>query len=49
MDKKNKETYLAKIILIGNATVGKTAILQRYTTGKFDFNMLATIGVDFKT
>ncbi|MFX1477153.1 MAG: GTP-binding protein, partial [Promethearchaeota archaeon] len=29
--------------------VGKTSLIRRYATGKFDKSTLSTIGVDFET
>jgi len=50
MDSKSSEyDYLAKIILVGNAGVGKTHILQRYDAGKLPQNKPPTIGVEFAT
>ena len=36
-----------KIIIIGDASVGKTAILQRFIHNKFKSEYLCTIGVDY--
>jgi hypothetical protein len=33
--------------MVGEASVGKTAIATRYVDQKFDHSMTATIGVDF--
>eukprot|EP00477_Mikrocytos_mackini_P000045 GAHX01000045.1.p1 GENE.GAHX01000045.1~~GAHX01000045.1.p1 ORF type:complete len:224 (+),score=44.45 GAHX01000045.1:48-674(+) len=41
--------YMFKIIIIGNSGVGKTSILNRYSTKKFDVNFISTVGIDFKT
>ncbi len=38
-----------KIIVAGAKNVGKTSLIRRYVNGTFDFNCLATIGVDFMT
>ena len=40
--------YLFKILLIGDAAVGKSSILLRYTENKFPDNYMATIGIDFR-
>ena len=39
--------YLFKIVLIGDAGVGKTSIVRRYTDGIFTSAGIPTIGVDF--
>ncbi|XP_076446199.1 ras-related protein Rab-30-like [Babylonia areolata] len=39
--------YLFKVVLIGNAGVGKTCLVSRYTKGFFPPGQMATIGVDF--
>jgi small GTP-binding protein len=38
-----------KIIIAGQKGVGKTSLIRRYATGKFDTSTLSTIGVDFET
>ncbi|CCI40920.1 unnamed protein product [Albugo candida] len=40
--------HLFKILLIGDAGVGKSSMLLRFTDDKFDGNLQSTIGVDFK-
>jgi len=40
--------YLFKILLIGDASVGKSSLLLRYTDDKFPENYMATIGIDFR-
>jgi len=37
-----------KILIIGESGVGKSSLLLRFTDDKFDQQMAATIGVDFK-
>ncbi|KAL4230870.1 Ras-related protein Rab-30 [Mactra antiquata] len=39
--------YLFKIVLIGEAGVGKTCLVRRFTQGLFPPGQAATIGVDF--
>ena len=38
--------YHFKVILVGNAGVGKTAMIRRFTRGFFPFQEAPTIGVD---
>jgi small GTP-binding protein len=35
-----------KVILIGDASVGKSSIARRQANGVFDFKMMSTVGVD---
>ena len=37
----------SQLLIIGDSTVGKTSILSRYTSGQFNPNYLATVGLDF--
>lgn len=39
--------FLFKIVLIGDCSVGKTKIVQRFKTGNFTESHANTIGVDF--
>jgi Ras-related protein Rab-6A len=36
-----------KIILLGDASVGKTSLARRQSCGSFDFRMMPTVGVDY--
>lgn len=36
-----------KVIVVGDAGVGKTSLARRYCTGQFDHNYVFTLGVDF--
>ena len=47
MNYKKKEDLTFKIITLGNAGVGKTSIIKRYSYGIFDNNSLPTIGFEF--
>jgi hypothetical protein len=40
--------YVFKVLMIGDAGVGKSSILQQFTDGFFNDNLQSTIGVDFK-
>lgn len=37
-----------KVLLIGDSGVGKSSLMLSFTTGAFDENISATIGIDFK-
>ena len=38
--------YLFKVLIIGDASVGKSSILLRFTDDSFDEHIQSTIGVD---
>ena len=40
--------HIFKILLIGDAGVGKSSILLRFTDDAFEEHLASTIGVDFK-
>ena len=40
--------HIFKVLLIGDAGVGKSSILLRFTDGVFEEQMSSTIGVDFR-
>ena len=44
---EKKITYTLKIVLAGAAAVGKTSIIQRFITHKFESSYKATFSVDF--
>ena len=44
-----KECYKLKIIIIGDQSVGKTNIINRYVKGEFSKDYMITIGMDFLT
>ena len=44
--KEKQEKKLFKIITLGDSGVGKTCILRRFVTGKFDKNTLSMIGFE---
>jgi Ras-related protein Rab-1A len=48
MDDDKEYDYLFKILLIGDAAVGKSSILLKYTEGVFNTNYMSTIGIDFR-
>ena len=43
----NKEDYKVKLIIVGDSGVGKTNLITRFASDKFDKNSKATIGVEF--
>ena len=43
----DKKCYVVKIIVIGNQSVGKTNIINRYVKGEFTQDYNITIGMDF--
>jgi small GTP-binding protein len=43
------KNYIFKILVSGNASVGKTSLLRRYVDGMFDESSLMTVGADFYT
>ena len=47
MESGEETVYLFKIIIIGDAGVGKTNILTRYTKNEFDAIAKPTVGVEF--
>lgn len=38
-----------KIVILGNAAVGKTCLMERYISGRFSTSYKTTIGADFST
>ena len=45
---KDKYDHLLKILMIGDTSVGKSALMKRFAEDSFCENMNTTIGVDFK-
>ena len=39
---------MIKVLLLGDSGVGKTCVINKFTTDQFSPNHLATIAVDFK-
>ena len=47
MSNDGEYDYLFKILMIGNASVGKNSIIFRFTENVWDENFVPKIGVDF--
>lgn len=46
----NERTYYSfKVILIGDRSVGKTSVIQRFVKNTFENNQIATVNMDLKT
>lgn len=45
----SRKRTLVKLIVLGDSSVGKTSLLDRYVNGKFSLSYKATIGADFLT
>ena len=46
---KREHDRMAKVLVIGDGGVGKTAMISRFTDDRFEISYTATIGVDFKS
>ncbi|KAK2492990.1 ras-related protein Rab-43 [Manis pentadactyla] len=46
-DPDEQYDFLFKLVLVGDASVGKTCVVQRFKTGSFSERQGSTIGVDF--
>jgi len=44
-----QKKMLLKVVILGDASVGKTSLMYRYVNQKFDASYKATIGADFLT
>jgi len=42
-------THVYKIVLVGDAGVGKTHIINRYVKGSLPHAIIPTIGIEFAT
>ena len=43
----NEDDITFKIITLGDSGVGKTSIINKYITGKYDPNSISTLGINF--
>ena len=48
-NKSETHTHLYKIVLVGDAGVGKTHIINRYVKGQIPHTIIPTIGIEFAT
>lgn len=47
-DKDKKNNLTAKILILGDSSVGKSSLLMRFTEGVFSANLATTVGIDYK-
>ena len=47
-DQSKSDPIKLKLIVVGDAPIGKTALISQFTNGDFSPSYMATIGVDFK-
>jgi len=47
LKKATRFDFIFKIVLIGDATSGKTSLMRRYVDDTFNHETMTTIGVDF--
>jgi len=45
----SRQSYVAKVLVIGDSNSGKTSIIQRYVSETFSDKQTATVGIDFAT
>lgn len=43
------EIPIVKVAIVGDANVGKTSLVRRFSDGKFEQSRVATLGADFQT
>ena len=44
----NSKSDFINIITLGESSVGKSSIINRYVENNFDYNFVSTLGVDFR-
>ena len=45
--KSEAESNRIKVVLLGDRSVGKSSIINRFITGQFEENLHPTVGVDY--
>jgi small GTP-binding protein len=43
------DTYVFKLLLVGDSTVGKSSLMEKYMTNYFPYDPTSTIGIDYAT
>jgi small GTP-binding protein len=43
------DLFVCKVLVIGDATVGKSSLIDKYVSDKFSIDTFSTIGVDFQS
>ncbi len=46
METKKRYDHLVKLVMVGDAGIGKSSLLSKFTSGAFNQNYLTTVGVD---
>ena len=47
MNSEQEAQIVLKLLLLGDSSVGKTSILNKYISNKFDESSISTVGVDY--
>ena len=47
MNSEQEAQIVLKLLLLGDSSVGKTSILLKYISNKFDESSISTVGVDY--
>lgn len=45
---KEKCDLYIKLVMVGNTSVGKSSLLERFAKNQFSENMIGTTGIDFR-
>jgi len=49
MGKFYEDTFIFKVLFVGDSTVGKSSLMMKYTEDTFKYDLTSTIGVDFQS